>query len=101
MKENNPFAVRLNVLRIGDAAICTNPAELFVEFGIQIKTDSPAEVTFISQLTDGYCGYVPTEKAFSRGGYETWCAPSSQMKPDTGTQIALQTQKLLAEAWSK
>jgi neutral ceramidase len=101
LKENNPFPVRLSVLRIGDAAICTNPAELFVEFGIQIKTDSPAAVTFISQLTNGYCGYVPTEKAFARGGYETWCAPSSQMMLQTGAQIALQTQKLLSDAWSK
>jgi hypothetical protein len=54
-------------------------------------------VTFISQLTDGYIGYIPTEKAFSRGGYETWCAPSSKMDISTGQQIVDATIKVLKD----
>ncbi len=54
----------------GEAAISTNPAELFVEFGLEIKRRSPFPVTLISELTNGYCGYVPTEAAFEHGGYE-------------------------------
>lgn len=54
-----------------EAAISTNPAELFVEFGLEIKRRSPFPVTLISELTNGYCGYVPTEAAFEHGGYET------------------------------
>lgn len=87
LQRNSPQEVRLNIIRIGDTVICTNPAELFVEFGVQIRDASPVRVTFISQLTDGYIGYIPTEKAFSRGGYETWCAPSSKMDVSTGRQI--------------
>lgn len=52
------------------AAISTNPAELFVEFGMEIKRRSPFPVTLVSELTNGYCGYVPTEAAFEHGGYE-------------------------------
>lgn len=88
VRQNSPEESRVNVIRIGDAVICTNPAELFVEFGLQIREASPARVTFISELTDGYVGYVPTELAFERGGYETWCAPSSKLHPDAGRQMA-------------
>lgn len=55
----------------GAVAISTNPAELFVKFGLEIKQRSPFPVTLISELTGGHCGYVPTEEAFEHGGYET------------------------------
>lgn len=94
-QNNSPQMVRLNVLRIGDAAICTNSAELFVEFGLEIKQHSPAQVTFITELTDGYSGYVCTEKAYSRGGYETWPAPTSCLELGAGPQIVQQTHTML------
>jgi hypothetical protein len=95
----SPWPVRLNVLRVGDTAICTNPAELFVEFGLDIRKHSPARVTLISELTDGYCGYVPTELAFSRGGYETWPAPTSQLVPAAGSRIVAATKQLLQKGF--
>ena len=95
MQNENPFVVNINVVRIGDAVICTNPAELFVEFGLDIQADSPARVTLISELTDGYCGYVPTPYAFENGGYETWCAPTSQLEYSGGDQIVQETKKLV------
>ena len=57
-------------ISFGETAIVTNPAELFVEYGIEIKERSPFEVTLVSELTNGYCGYVGTEKAFEEQGYE-------------------------------
>lgn len=97
--KHNPVPVMVNVIRIGDTAFCTNPAELFVEHGLAIRRQSPARVTFISELTDGYCGYVPTKKAFTRGGYETWPAPTSQLAPSAGPQIIAGTDKLLRQAF--
>ncbi|MCG3146680.1 MAG: hypothetical protein PCFJNLEI_00114 [Verrucomicrobiae bacterium] len=91
--------VMLNVIRIGDTVICTNPAELFVEFGLEIRRNSPARVTFISELTDGYCGYVCTKKAYSRGGYETWPAPTSKLAHSAGPQFVAATRKLLKRAF--
>jgi len=35
--ERSPWPVRLNVLRVGDTAIATNPAELFVEYGLAMR----------------------------------------------------------------
>jgi hypothetical protein len=101
LKEENPVATRIHVLRIGDALICTNPAELFVEFGLQIRESSPARVTFVTELTDGYVGYVPTLKAFERGGYETWCALSSQLDKSAGDQIVRTTQQLSQQLFTE
>ena len=94
------MAVRINVVRLGDVAICTNPAELFVEFGLEMRELSPARVTIIAQLMDGYVGYIPTNKAFERGGYETWTAITSQLVQGTGEKIVETTQRLMAAAWA-
>lgn len=63
--------VEIGAISIGDAAISANPAELFCALGLEIKKRSPFPVTMISELTNGYCGYVPTEAAFDEKGYET------------------------------
>ena len=63
--------VEVGAISMSGTAISTNPAELFVEFGLEIKERSPFEVTLISELANGWCGYVPTEAAFTQGGYET------------------------------
>lgn len=91
----SPVSVRLNIIRIGDVVICTNPGELFVEFGLEIKHHSSAKVTFIAELTDGYIGYLPTPKAFARGGYETWTCQSCRMDINAGAQIVDATKRLL------
>ena len=96
----DPEPVRLNVLRLGEAALCTSPTELFVEHGLCIRADSPARVNLLAELTDGYCGYVPTTLAFSRGGYETWPAYSSRLACDAGERIAAETAALLRRAWA-
>lgn len=69
--DGSKSVVEVGALSFGGAAISSNPAELFVEFGLEIKRRSPFEVTLVSELTNGYCGYVPTEESFAQGGYET------------------------------
>lgn len=96
MREESPVEVRLNVIRIGDTVICTNPAELFSEFALQIREAANARITLISQLTDGYCGYVPTPEAFERGGYETWPCSTSKLATDAGIHIVEATKELMA-----
>jgi len=63
--------VEIAALALGDVAAVTNPAELFVEFGLEIRQRSPFRTTIVSELTNGYCGYVPAVRAFGHGGYET------------------------------
>lgn len=63
--------VIIQAVRIGEhIAIVSNPGEIFVEFGLDIKKDSPFKYTLISELTNGYKGYICTKEAFREGGYE-------------------------------
>lgn len=65
--------VEIQVVQIGPIAFITNPAEYFCQAGLEIKSNSPFEYTFIAMLTNGCVGYVPTRQALSEGGggYET------------------------------
>ena len=101
LSEESPVEVRLSVLRIGDAAICTNPAELYAAHALAIRASSPARVTLASELTDGYVGYVPTRDAFRRGGYSVWPAETSKLAEDAGDIIVGETASLLTQALSK
>jgi hypothetical protein len=101
LREESPVEVRVNVVRIGDTVICTNPAELFSDFALQIREASPARVTLISQLTDGYVGYIPTPFAFTRGGYETWPCQTSKLSPEAGDELVEATRGLLERAYGK
>ncbi len=100
IRKESPMKVRINVLRIGDASICTNPGELFVDYGLQIKKSSPSNITLISELTDGNVGYVPTEEAFRHGGYETMPAESSLLDEPAGGIIVQTTLNLLNKAFT-
>jgi neutral ceramidase len=95
MAESNPVPVRINVIRIGDAAICFNPSEFFSEFGLAIKANSPARVTLIAELSDGYCGYVPTPEAIRHGGYSAASAIHTRLVPEAGWIMVESTQTLL------
>lgn len=101
MSEESPVEARVSVIRLGDTVICTNPAEFFSEFALAIRRASPARVTIISQLTDGYIGYIPTPEAFRRGGYETWPANTSKLVPEAGGEIVKATARLLGSVYGK
>jgi hypothetical protein len=67
--DDSTYTMELHALRLGDVAICTNPFELFTEFGIRIKARSRALQTFVIQLTGVVGMYVPTAEAVRGGGY--------------------------------
>ncbi len=63
------FEMELHVVRIGDVVFATNPFELYLDFGQQIKARSHARQTFIVQLCSGTGGYLPSTRAEQLGGY--------------------------------
>jgi hypothetical protein len=63
--------VPVSALQIGSFAIATNPGELFVEHGLQIKANSPFPHTVVAELTNDSVMYQPTRRAFALQGYET------------------------------
>lgn len=89
--------VEIGAISFSGTAISTNPAELFVEFGLDIKKRSPFDVTLVSQLSNGYCGYVPTERAFDEGGYETHRSVfSSRLAKNAGRLITEKSIEMLS-----
>ena len=77
--------VEVQVLRIGDLALCGIPAEYFVEYGLQLRQRSPARHTFVVELANDCIGYVPTPEAFDEGGYE---GTSARFTRETGQVLA-------------
>ncbi len=59
-----------HALRIGDAVFVSVPGEIFSEIGLRIKQGSSFEKTFCVGISNGYRGYLPSEKEFIEGGYE-------------------------------
>jgi hypothetical protein len=97
VEQTRQRSVRLSVLRLGEMAICFNPAELYVEHGLSIKAASTSAVTMVAELTDGYAGYVPTLGAFEHGGYSTWPSRTSCLEPAAGDRMVSATGEMLAE----
>jgi hypothetical protein len=74
--ERRSFAVEMQAIRIGDAALIGVPLEPFCRIGIKVREGSPFKVTQFAGYTNGWDGYVPTEDAYAFGGYETeWATP--------------------------
>jgi hypothetical protein len=66
------LAMEVQVLRLGhELAIVALPGEVFVELGLAIKKASPFKTTIVIELSNDAPGYVPTQKAFAEGSYET------------------------------
>ncbi len=99
-REESPVDVPVNVVRVGDAAICLNPAELYCIFGRAMKDRSPAKVTLVSELGDGYVGYVSTPHAIRHGGYSALAASHTRLAPDAGWRIVEATEELMSKAWA-
>ena len=69
--------VEVHVLRLGDIAFATNPFELFLNYGNQIRARSKAAQTFLVQLCCGSQGYLPTKKAEAGSHYSAYVSSGS------------------------
>ena len=67
----------IQAIRVGDIGFVGIPAEYFVELQLDIKSRSPFKRTFVSELANGWVGYVPTKKAFEENMKDV---PSDPMK---------------------
>lgn len=81
----------VQVAAIGELAVVALPAEMFVEFGLEIKEKSPFAYTMINELSNGSGnGYVCTPAACDRGGYEPTGAMFAEDAGDLFVQAALE-----------
>ncbi len=68
----NTFTEEIHIVRFDDIAFASNPFELFLDYGNQIRARSKAKQTFIIQLACGAGGYLPTEKAEKGSHYSAY-----------------------------
>ena len=68
----NTVTTEIHVVRFGNLAFATNPFELFLNYGNQIRARSEARQTFLVQLANGGLGYLPTEIAEKHGHYSAY-----------------------------
>lgn len=59
----------MTIVGVGGLSFVTLPVELFAESGIEIKEQTPYDMTMIMGYANGRCSYVGTELAFQNGGY--------------------------------
>ncbi|MFA7636790.1 MAG: hypothetical protein WCX81_03400 [Monoglobales bacterium] len=90
----------VHIMRLGTIAIATNPFELFLDYGNQIRARSAAEQTFIIQLANGREGYLPTEKA-ERGGHYSAFVASGSVGHEGGDMLVRETLTHIAKMFNK
>jgi hypothetical protein len=98
-KAQPTMPIEIHVIRLGDMAIATNRFELYLDFGIQIKTRSPAVQTFVVQLA-GPASYLPTERSVAGGAYGA-IPESTEIGPEGGRELVDQTVALLNSLWAE
>lgn len=98
-KNQLKLSVEVHVIRIGDIVMATNPFELYLDYGIQIKGRSPAVQTFLVQLAGGGT-YLPTSRSITGGGYGSE-PRSTLVGPEGGQELVESTIELLNAVFDK
>ena len=89
--------IEIHVLRIGDVAVCTNPFELFTDYGVSMQARSRAIQTFVVQLV-GAGSYLATERAIRHGHYSA-VVQSNKVGPEGGQMLVDRTVELINSLW--
>jgi len=84
LRESGETSARtiLQAWRIGEVGFASVPGELFVEWGLKIKAESPFPWTFPVELGADYLGYMVTAQAWKAGGYESLTCGSARPSVD-------------------
>jgi hypothetical protein len=100
-EQNRPLeavSIEVHVLRIGQVVLATNPFELYLDYGLRMKSQSPAAQTLIVQLAAGLGWYLPGERAVSGGHYGAHPAVAP-VGPDGGRMLVDETLAMIREIW--
>lgn len=96
-KSEKTIPIEVHVVRLGDIVLATNPFELYLDYGVRMKAQSPAVQTFIVQLA-GSGSYVPTKRSIKGGAYGA-VASSTLIGPEGGQELVEETLLLINGMW--
>jgi hypothetical protein len=84
-RHGKPFDAEVQVIALGDQlAFVGFPGEMFTQFGLNVKQDSPFPLTITAELANGALGYIPNRQAYPEGAYE---AVATRLKPGAGERL--------------
>jgi len=86
--------------RIGEVGFASLPGELFIEWGLKLKAESPFPWTYPVELGGDYLGYLVTQQAWEAGGYESLIARSARPSADGVATMADAALELLRRLWT-
>ena len=86
----NVLDTEVHIIKMGPVVFATNPFELFLDYGNQIRARALAQQTFLVQMANGEEGYLPTEKA-EQGGHYSAFVSSGYVGHQGGDQLVRQT----------
>lgn len=87
-------AVPVQVFRIGKVAVGAVGAEFFSKTGLRLKQEVSSPY-FTITLSNGFFGYVPPEREFQNGGYETWRSRNSRLEEGAERKVCEAVMKLV------
>ncbi len=99
-KADKLYPMELHAIRLGETAICSNPFELFTDYGIRMKSWSKATQTFVVQLACSSGYYVATHKAVLGGGYSA-IVNSNLVGSEGGDVLVDKTVEEINAMWKK
>jgi neutral ceramidase len=88
-----PVECEIQAISLGAATFLAWPGEIFCDFGMEIKHNSPFHPTYVIGYANGSIGYVPTPEAFEEGGYEAETA--AHLADNAGLVLVEESFKLL------
>lgn len=84
-RHGKPFDAEVQIITLGEqVAFVGFPGEMFTEFGLTLKEDSPFPTTIAVELANGGLGYIPNRQAYPQGAYEVI---SSRLLPGAGEML--------------
>lgn len=94
------FAMELHVMRLGDVALCTNPFELYLDYGLRMKARSRAAQTLVVQLAgpSDPAGYLPTARGLAGGHYSAQIL-DNRVGPEGGQVLVDETVAAINALW--
>ena len=90
--------VEIHAVRLGPVVLVTNPFELFLNYGNQIKARSLARQTFVVQLACDSGGYLPTAKAEQGSHYSAYVS-SGKTGHEGGALLVRKTIDIIQKLW--
>lgn len=84
-----PLRATVGAVRLGSAAMVFLPGEPFVEIALGIHEASPFDFTAVAGYAESYIGYIPTDRAFANGGYET--------RPGRWSRVAIGSEQVVRQ----